>query len=116
MKKDHTSLAAVGLVTQDSSPLLANGELEQYLFPIEKALKNLNPQLSLFLDFSLKNYHSPKINEEWFFEEICYMVANVSDSMDEMGLKLRAPHFVKSKVRSNLSRNLRRGRDTGVPL
>ena len=85
--------------------LSGNSNLAEYLPLIEKSLQSLNPITFCITGSYLCSKYFKETATGWSYKEICYLVAEVSQSVDENG-----PKFLKAKNKKNLRRNLKKAK------
>lgn len=88
------------------SPVCGRLSLDIYLDAIDSSLSKLTPATCSLTGSFLGEQSELNKAEGWYPKEICYLVADVKESVDESGLIFR-----KAKIRSNLSRNLKKAQD-----
>jgi hypothetical protein len=90
-----------------SAPV-GHNNLETYLPAIEKCLETLHPASYCITGSYLDKNNFSEVLAGWNFNQISYLVSNVAESVDLTGLKFR-----KAKIRSKLSRNLKKAKTHG---
>lgn len=87
------------------SQFYSDNDLAKYLPAIDKCLDPLNLSSCCIAGSYLDKNNFNEISAGWNFNKICYLVAEVSESVDENG-----PKFLKASNKKNLRKNLKKAK------